>query len=226
MRALSYWKSGCVFALAALTFVATPATGMAQDGLVRKDAGTLALALPGKHMSPAVDPGPNLELEGFEFEGTSVPTSRLELRELSPGVYEVTSSARKVGSWRFHVRDTGNYYGLGERFNALNHSHTVIRNVSTDNGHAKGSGTYKAMPFYMSTTGYGLWVDTTADATFDMNASSEKDVIVGVAAEKLRIVLFTGPEFPKILDHFTALAGRAILPPYWAFAPWISRDFH
>ena len=22
------------------------------------------------------------------------------------------------------------------------------------------------------------------------------------------------------------LAGRAILPPYWAFAPWMGRDFH
>ena len=47
-----------------------------------------------------------------------------------------------------------------------------------------------------------------------------------VPAEKLRIVLFTGPEFPKILERFTALTQRAILPPYWAFAPWMGRDFH
>jgi alpha-D-xyloside xylohydrolase len=38
-------------------------------------------------------------------------------------------------------------------------------------------------------------------------------------------VLFTGPEFPKILDAFTALAGRSMLPPYWAFAPWLGRDY-
>ena len=95
-----------------------------------------------------------------------------------------------------------------------------------DNETAKGSSTYKPIPFYMSTTGYGLWADTTADATFDMNASSKTDVIVDVTAEKLRIVLFMGPEFPVILDHFTALAGRAILPPYWAFAPWKARDYH
>jgi len=82
------------------------------------------------------------------------------------------------------------------------------------------------MPFFMSTSGYGLWVDTTADATFDMNASSEQQIYVDVAAEKLRIVLFTGPEFPKILDHFTELAGRSMLPPSWAFAPWTGRDYH
>jgi alpha-D-xyloside xylohydrolase len=187
------------------------------EGLVRKDPSTLSLALPG---------GKTLELGDFEFEGTVVPTSKVHLKQLSPGVFEVTSVAYTVGYWRFRVHDNANYYGLGERFNELNHSHTIVRNVSTDNGHAKGGSTYKAMPFYMSTTGYGLWVDTTSDATFDMNASDEQEVIVDEPAEKLRIVLFAGPEFPKILDHFTALAGRSMLPPYWAFAPWISRDYH
>ena len=45
-------------------------------------------------------------------------------------------------------------------------------------------------------------------------------------AEKLRIVLFTGPGFPSILEQFTGMAGRALLPPYWAFAPWMGRDVH
>lgn len=187
------------------------------DGFVRQNLDMLALTLPG---------GGTLELGGFEFEGTAVPTSKVHLKQLSPGVFEVTSVAYAVGYWRFRVRDNASYYGLGERFNELNHSHTIVRNVSTDNGSVKGGSTYKPMPFYMSTTGYGLWVDTTSDATFDMNASDEREIIVDEPAEKLRIVLFTGPEFPKILDRFTALAGRSMLPPYWAFAPWISRDYH
>ena len=78
----------------------------------------------------------------------------------------------------------------------------------------------------MSTTGYGLWLDTTGEATFDLNATDATDVIVDVPAQKLRIVLFTGPQFPRILENFTAQAGRAILPPYWAFAPWMARDYH
>jgi len=194
------------------------------EGLVRKDAYSVALTLPGSGSSSVS--GQELVLSDFEFEGDRVHTGKLHFRQLSPGVVEITSIAYKVGYWQFHVHDSANYYGLGERFNALNHSHTVVRNSSTDNGHAKGDATYKAMPFYMSTTGYGLWVDTTADATFDMNASSEQEIVAGVAAEKLRIVLFTGPEFPKILNHFTALAGRSMLPPYWAFAPWTGRDYH
>jgi alpha-D-xyloside xylohydrolase len=196
------------------------------DGLVRKNANSVALTLPGKHMGRGIDPGPELLLHDFEFEGEVVPTSKLHFKQLSPGVVEITSVAYSVGNWRFRVRDAANYYGFGERFNTLNHARTVVKNSSQDNGIAKGSATYQPIPFYMSTTGYGLWVDTTAEATFDMNATSGTDVIVDVPAEKLRIVLFTGPQFPAILEHFTALAGRAILPPYWAFAPWTGRDYH
>jgi alpha-D-xyloside xylohydrolase len=186
-------------------------------GMARKDAYTVTMALPGGH---------ELEVREFEFEGEVVPTNKLHFKELSPGVVEVTSVAYSVGEWRFRVRDRGNYYGLGERFDALNHAHTVVKSVSQDTGGPKGSSSYKPVPFFMSTTGYGMWVDTTAEATFDMNASSDTDVIVDVTAEKLRLVLFAGPEFPVILERFTGLAGRAILPPYWAFAPWKARDFH
>ncbi len=191
-------------------------------GFVRKDNETLAFALAGSAAGPARD----LALHHFDFNGDPVPTSKLHLRELGPGVVEVTSVAYSVGEWQFSLSDRADYYGFGERFNTLNHARTTVRNASEDNAYAKGGSTYKPAPFWMSTTGYGVWVDTTADATFDMNATSSTDVIVTVAAEKLRVVLFRGPEFPKILEQFTGLTQRAIVPPYWAFAPWMGRDFY
>ena len=190
------------------------------DAFVRIDKVTLTLTL------PETNGAKTLALHDFEFEGAPVMTDKLHLKQLSPGVFEITSVAYTVGEWRVRIRDDGSYYGLGEHFDTLNHAHTVVKNASQDNPGAKGSSTYKPIPFFMSTTGYGLWFDTTGDATFDMNASSKTDVIVDGDAEKLRVVLFTGPEFPKILDGFTALAGRAVLPPYWAFAPWLGRDYH
>ena len=194
-------------------------------GITRRDIDNVAVTLPGKHLDRGVAAGPLL-LHDFDFDGTPVPTAKLHFHELSPGVLEIRSLASVTGIWRFHIADAANYYGLGERFNALNHAHTIVRNYSQDNAIAKGSSTYKPMPFFMSTTGYGLWVDTTAEATFDMNASSNQDIIVDVTGNRFRVVLFLGPQFPTILEHFTALAGRAVLPPYWAFAPWKSRDVH
>ena len=183
------------------------------DGLTRLDKGTVALTLAKQ----------KLLLYNFEFNGDPVSTDKLHFKQLSPGVLEITSVAYTVGEWRVRIRDSANYYGLGERFDTLNHAHTVVHNVSLDNPGAKGSGTYKPVPFFMSTTGYGVWFDVTGDATFDMNASNKTDIIVDADAEKLRIVLFTAAAFPEILDDFTAQAGRSILPPYWAFAPWLGR---
>jgi alpha-D-xyloside xylohydrolase len=78
----------------------------------------------------------------------------------------------------------------------------------------------------MSLTGYGPWLDTTSEAVFDMNASFRDELVITDPAQHLRVVLIAGPQFPRILKRFTALVGRSMLPPYWSFAPWVSRDYH
>lgn len=197
----------------------------AVEGLTRRDRDAVAAALPGgKAAGGAV--ASELLLHGFEFDGNAVETSKLHFRRLSATAVEITSLAYSLGEWRFLVRDRASYFGLGEHFDTLNRAHTIVRNASQDNAQAKGGTTYKPMPFFMSTTGYGLWVDTTADATFDMNASNVGEIGVTVPADKLRIVLFTAAEFPRMLEEFTGLTQRAVLPPYWAFAPWMGRDYH
>jgi len=170
---------------------------------------------------------PLLLLHDFSFEGAPVPLSQLHTRQLNDGAYELTGDAPQVGIWKFAIDDAADgYYALGERFHSINHAHQIIKNSSLDNPSAKGLATYKPIPFYMSTTGYGLWLDTTAEAVFDLNVSSRENVRISVPAKRFRVVLIAGPEFPKILDRFTALAGRSILPPYWTFAPWVGRDYH
>ncbi|HWB33325.1 MAG TPA: TIM-barrel domain-containing protein [Acidobacteriaceae bacterium] len=214
-----------LFAVASALF----AQSAPSPSLAVRDTDTVALTLP-----PAQEPVPapatplpsEILLHHFEFNGAPVASDKLHLAQLSPGVFELTGAAPQVGNWRIHVHDTASYFGLGERFNTLDHSHTIVRNLSMDNEVVKGSATYKPIPFFMSTSGYGLWVDTLGEATFDMNISDRYDVDIDVTAAKLRLVLFTGPQFPVILDHFTALAGRAVVPPYWAFAPWKARDYH
>ena len=182
------------------------------EGLTRKDATTIALGLPGGA----------LLLHDFSFNGDAQATSKLHLRQTVPGVVEITSVAYTVGDWQFHVRDAGSYYGLGERADGLNHAHSVVNNVLAE-GRGTAAGSSKPMPFYLSTTGYGLWLDTTSEAVFDLNQSSADDVVVRVQTARLRIVLFAGPGFAGILERFTKVAGRAALPPMWAFAPWKGR---
>jgi alpha-D-xyloside xylohydrolase len=203
--------------------VRTPETPV--DGLVKRDGQTVAFALRGTTVGVG-EGAAELLLHDFDFNGDAVGTDKLHLRQVAPGVLEITSVAYEVGYWRFEVRDAASYYGLGERFDTLDHAHTVVKNLSMDDGGVKGESTYKPVPFFMSTSGYGMWVDTTGEATFDMNASDRDEIVVDATAAKLRIVLFMGPKFPEILEKFTAQAGRAVVPPYWAFAPWKARDYH
>ncbi len=175
---------------------------------------------------PAIKGKPtSMALTHVTFDGESVPLQSIAIHDLSSGVHEVSAGRPRVGTWQFHVRDDSFYYGMGERFGDLDHAHSILKNLSRDTGFAKGSSSYKPIPFFMSTAGYGLWIDTYSAATFDFNISSE-DIVITLTGDKLRLVVFEGPKFPVILDRFTALTGRTQLPPYWAFAPWKARDAH
>ncbi len=162
-------------------------------------------------------------LDRFRFDGRAAAP---QTRQLAPGVTEVTAQATAPGQWEFRVADDSSYYGFGERFDRLNQAHTILGNTSHNTPGPKGNHSYQPVPFFMSLRGYGLWLDTYGDATFDLNASDPALIRIQVCGARLRIVLIEGPSFALILDRFTALSGRQELPPYWAFAPWKARDYH
>ncbi len=107
-----------------------PRSEPAVEGFVRKDHDAVTLALPS---------GKTLKLHDFDFNGEPVETSKLHLKLLSPGVYELSSLAYDLGYWRFYVSDSASYYGFGEHFDLLDRAHTVVHNLSIDNPNAKGS---------------------------------------------------------------------------------------
>jgi alpha-D-xyloside xylohydrolase len=210
------------------TVAATLSTNaLAQSAVTARNSSTIAFRIPSVSAGHYGTDNPEILLHDFSFDGKPVSATSLHIRTIRQGVYELTSDADAIGEWKFGVDDAADgYYGLGERFDTLNHTHQIVMNASQDNAATKGNGTYKPIPFYMSTTGYGLWLDTTSEAAFDMNDRSRDTVFISEPAKQLRIVLFAGPRFTDILDHFTEQAGRSMLPPYWSFAPWISRDAH
>ncbi len=192
-----------------------------------RDAKTVVFRIPSVTAGHYGSDSPEIKIHDFTLDGKPFDATTLKVRTIADGVYELTADAAAIGEWKFGVDDAADgYYGLGEHFDALNHTHQLILNGSQDNSQSKGTTTYKPIPFYMSTTGYGLWLDTTSEAVFDMNVHSRDTVYISEPAKQLRIVLFSGPKFPDMLDHFTAQIGRSMLPPYWAFAPWVSRDAH
>jgi alpha-D-xyloside xylohydrolase len=81
-------------------------------------------------------------------------------------------------------------------------------------------------PFYHSSRGYGLAVGGTTFGVFDV-AKTDPRIVgfrfeTGTTAASRRLVyrLFVGPEHATILDEYTALTGRPIVPPEWTFLHW------
>jgi alpha-D-xyloside xylohydrolase len=168
----------------------------------------------------------DLVLDRFLLDGGAVEQNTLHVTTLSPGVHEITAEAPAIGEWELAIQDLSNYYGFGERFDRLDHVHSILKNETRNTVGVKGDDTYKPVPFFMSLRGYGVWLDTYSDAVFDLNVTDATHIRIGLRGKKLRALLFEGPQFPTILNRFTALAGRQQLPPYWAFAPWKARDYH
>ena len=167
-----------------------------------------------------------IEFTAFLRDGKPLPPSALQVRRLADGITEITSSASVPADWEVRLKERSPVYGFGERFNALDQSHQILVNASRDIPGPKGTGTYVPVPFFMVLRGYGVWVDTYAEAAFDLGMTSLDEFVVRLRDTRLRIVVFQGPQFPTILERFTGLIGRAQLPPYWAFAPWKSRNWH
>ncbi len=85
-------------------------------------------------------------------------------------------------------------------------------------------------PFYQSSRGYGMAVAGTTFGLFDVAKTDAKIVSfrfeTGTTPASRRLVfhLFVGPDHATILDEYTHLTGRPIVPPDWAFLHWRWRD--
>lgn len=178
---------------------------------------------------------PAVTLDGrpqSEFEPADSASSNAALRvsteSLGPLAAAITWAARDdaVHDFTIAISDNSNYYGGGERFGGLNQKGLVLPIASIDRPEPKGSVSYKPTPFYMSTRGYAVWLDSSAPASFDFNATQREQVLIHCRAAQVRLVFIGGDGFAAFLDEFTRLTGRPRVPPAWAFAPWKSRNVH
>lgn len=140
--------------------------------------------------------------------------------------WETLDGAARELDLRLDGSNGARYYGTGERFHALDHRGYLVPMRSDDRLGNKGVGSHKPVPFYMSTEGYGVWLDTFEPSLFDLNGTDRLGTHLQLRASRLRAVFFGGPTLAQTLGAFTALTGRPPVPPPWAFGLWKSRDVH
>lgn len=149
---------------------------------------------------------------------------------LGPRAIAVTWTPRDGAIHGFRLElmsdDGTRYYGTGERFNALNQRGYVVPLRVEDRYGNKGVGAHKPVPFFMSSRGFGVWIDSWAEGSLDLSGTHRHLSHLDIPDERLRVVFLAGPGLSQILEVYTGLTGRSPVPPPWAFGLWKSRDVH
>ena len=115
-------------------------------------------------------------------------------------------------------------YGFGEKFTAFVKNGQVIEEWNEDGGTASQI-SYKNIPFYMTSEGYGVFVDHSGPVEFEVASEKVEYVGFSIPGEELRYHLMYGKTPADIIEVYTSLTGRPALPPAWSFGLWLSTSF-
>ncbi|MEA3441447.1 MAG: glycoside hydrolase family 31 protein [Chloroflexota bacterium] len=114
-------------------------------------------------------------------------------------------------------------YGFGERFSTLNKRGQTVGLWAVDGlGNTSGR-TYKNIPFFMSTAGYGVFVNHVLPMTFFVGNRSYVHNLLLAEGQELDYYFFYGPSLKEIASTYTNLTGKSPVPPKWSFGLWVSR---
>ena len=114
-------------------------------------------------------------------------------------------------------------FGLGEHYGPVNKVGKTIGMWNYEGlGNTSGR-VYKNVPFFMSTRGYGVFVNESRPITFWVGSRETCRNMFAAEGSLVDYFFFYGPSFIDILKTYTALTGRPAMPPKWSFGTWISR---
>lgn len=76
------------------------------------------------------------------------------------------------------------------------------------------------VPYYLSTAGYGFYLNSSYHSIFDMGASIQDTAFMYTNTNVIDFFFIPGKTPADIVSNFTAITGRGILPPKWSFGFW------
>ncbi len=132
------------------------------------------------------------------------------------------------------------FLGLGERFTRTNFRGLAMYSFAEEGGIGSGENqpagphnpypngeamTYYPIPFFMSTNGYGFWLDTTYWNEYDFAIDEPDTWRIWTIAPTLAFEIYVPDPADsrawtyQIIDQFTNRTGRPMIPPQWTLGP-------
>lgn len=117
------------------------------------------------------------------------------------------------------------FVGFGEKFTGFDKRGQRAVMWNYDAFGSESDRSYKNVPFYLSSRGYGVLVDSGMATEFDLCQSTHSCVQILVPDDLIDYYVIAGPAPADILNRYNLLTSRPLLPPKWAFGTWISSGF-
>ncbi|KAL5113860.1 hypothetical protein ACEQ8H_008240 [Pleosporales sp. CAS-2024a] len=115
-------------------------------------------------------------------------------------------------------------HGLGERFGAWNKVGQSIE-VWNEDGGTSSEQAYKNVSFWMSSQGYGVFIDTPDKIDLEIGSERSCRLQTAVQGQRLKWYIIYGPTPKEVLTKYSVLTGKSTRVPAWSYGLWLSTSF-
>ena len=131
---------------------------------------------------------------------------------------------KKITFASFGLRYDEHIYGFGESYGRLDKRETNQTLWIQESFSNASPAAYKRTPFYMSSCGYGLFVNTSNAIRYKVGTLEHTALSTIIDDTNLFDgYLIYGPTLQEILPRYTAVTGQPAVPPKWSFGLWMAR---
>ena len=117
---------------------------------------------------------------------------------------------------RIELQDRERIYGFGDKRAGIDQRGRRVDIVNRDAFASESNQSYKSIPFYMSSAGYGLFFNNYRPSKYDIGASVRNRLQISASGGEMDFYVFVG-DMRQVLAQYTELTGRPAMLPLWAF---------
>ncbi len=165
--------------------------------------------------------------EPFALRVTDAKGKELLVCTKENGLEILTDGREAKGiRYQFAAPPEDGFYGFGMKYDSLNQRNKTVHTYCVNWYKDQAGETYTPVPYYFVPDKYGFYLDSTYYSKFEIDTVQEDVCSVEVRTGPGRGVdsyLFFGDN-ASIAKGYAAVAGNPVLPPVWAFGPWISAN--
>ncbi|MBO9634179.1 MAG: DUF4968 domain-containing protein [Chitinophagaceae bacterium] len=117
------------------------------------------------------------------------------------------------------LRSDEQFFGLGEKSGPVNRRGRTYTMWNSDKPcyGPQEDPLYKSIPFFFSNYKYGIFFDNTWKSKFDFGAASSEYFSFSSNGGEMVYYFIHGNDYAQIIEQYTQLTGKPIMPPNWAF---------